>query len=143
MLSAWQTIGLSLIVALLTTLAAPYALRWFDHLRAKKVARRLVSVELRRMRVVVDFGVQNAATIAGGWSERVGLDPPLPAWQAHKEVLADALTADEFRQVANVYDEWDVAYIVFGQPKNSPLTRTLTTLVEKADRALKVLESDG
>jgi hypothetical protein len=136
MLSAWQTIALSLVVALVTTLVAPYVLRWAEWQREKKVARRLVATEILRLRTVVAFGVANAGIIEGGWSERVKLDPPLPAWQGHKEVLAAALSGEAFRRVSLVYDEWDLAYIVFGQPRNSPLTRSLDTLVEKADAAL-------
>jgi hypothetical protein len=65
MLSAWQTIALSLVVALVTTLGAPCAIRASERRREKKVARRLVATEIERRRVVVDLILAHRVITAG------------------------------------------------------------------------------
>jgi hypothetical protein len=134
MLSGWQTVSVALGVALLTAMLGPYALAWFDRLRQRKVARRLIAHEIQRLRMIVHYCVEH--DVEGGWSERVHLDPPLPMWEQHRDVLADALSHEAYMRVAAVYDEWDVHYIVFGQSRGSLIRRSLERLVELADVAL-------
>jgi hypothetical protein len=135
-LSSWETVALSVFVAILTTMVAPFALQLANRHRERRIAKGLIAHEIERLREIIDFGLSQ--NLGGGWAERGGITPPLPIWTEYQDVLYDAVSSDVWGTVRDVHVEWDRLYLVFGQ--ENTVRRELKPLVELSDKALNALD---